>query len=904
MRRKTGSKIGWLGWSDSLIAEATGCHWWSTESGEGWQDLLFYVHSSPTVSLSHSMYSYSIFVGHIWDEQWKMINMLKTSIDTAPPPPATLPFTHPKRPKCQNLTRKWFVQKVRESWICKLMSVPTLMMHSSLSSRAMQWNTGSCRLFFQQRTLAPSSLALKSVQIFVSKTLSICFHALDIHQLRVVIDISSVHILHQLLHGHKLLLDSFPPIIFSFALFFDPIAQIIAHCHWEAFDRQVLVLLVVLEIVQENRAKGVHFQSLALFRCWKVLWITFLAVPYCWMRQEETKAFSHIPCLVAFLDESGHEFLRALLLEMSKVARVILGTHFHHRSGLIENFGDWFLFEVPKTEVLLTNFFMFYQEIHVYLLSSMGFCFFAKCWFLRSFLCPKEWGILPNEHFADVDPSLLIEVILGSFLGQAVRENRVAHQLSGGVLQDADLSAAFQLPLHLFLGRKEGPQQAPAAVKPTRPRATPKHFSLHMLDHMLGTGLSKRNVMAYHIICKVLCLILHHFQQVVTFVFAHLWQGMLPQGCLRRTCAIFLHWSHSAIASISISILITAFLWKFWRLLCPRSLFGFLWSDGASEGVLADFGRGLLQGAFYAKTQVSAVFSIALLHHGIAKAQRRGRDRHLEELQGLGLRHTAAAFRGLGAAEVAAVVAAAVAFLAEVGDAPISTCTFAPILTVAFGSKFFTWVFTVAVGAYGHQQIEAAPIPLLTVSGKGAILWALAGHWLPPLLRGTKFCTWILSPQRGFRLKHGFCFWGASHACNMVHQGQQHQNEEHCHSRTQIEESLAQTSEEFEIAFAWSGCKKKHTLSSLDCSSQSDCDHTSNSANRVLSRQQNHGDKKLPTKKHATPCIGDICRFNLGNTKLGAPTGRTSSASCCRFSSPVSFVQRRKCNAKKMTKQI
>ena len=111
MRRKTGSKIGWLGWSDSLIAEATGCHWWSTESGEGWQDLLFYVHSSPTVSLSHGMYSYSIFVGHIWDEQWSMINMLKTSIDTAPPPPATLPFTHTKRPKCQNLTRKWFVQK-------------------------------------------------------------------------------------------------------------------------------------------------------------------------------------------------------------------------------------------------------------------------------------------------------------------------------------------------------------------------------------------------------------------------------------------------------------------------------------------------------------------------------------------------------------------------------------------------------------------------------------------------------------------------------------------------------------------------------------------------------------------------------------------------------------------------
>ena len=75
MRRKTGSKIGWLGWSDSLIAEATGCHWWSTESEEWWQDLLFYVHSSPTVSLFHSMCSYSIFMYFCWTRmRWTVIN--------------------------------------------------------------------------------------------------------------------------------------------------------------------------------------------------------------------------------------------------------------------------------------------------------------------------------------------------------------------------------------------------------------------------------------------------------------------------------------------------------------------------------------------------------------------------------------------------------------------------------------------------------------------------------------------------------------------------------------------------------------------------------------------------------------------------------------------------------------
>ena len=68
MRRKTGSKIGWLGWSDSLIAEATGCHWWSTESGEWWQDLLSNVLSQVRLCLWNTAYTAIIF----WLETYEM----------------------------------------------------------------------------------------------------------------------------------------------------------------------------------------------------------------------------------------------------------------------------------------------------------------------------------------------------------------------------------------------------------------------------------------------------------------------------------------------------------------------------------------------------------------------------------------------------------------------------------------------------------------------------------------------------------------------------------------------------------------------------------------------------------------------------------------------------------------
>ena len=68
-----------------------------------------------------------------------MINMLKTSIDTAPPPSATLPFTHPKKAPAPEPHTKVVCTKVRESGICKLMSVRShAAQFSELKSNAME----------------------------------------------------------------------------------------------------------------------------------------------------------------------------------------------------------------------------------------------------------------------------------------------------------------------------------------------------------------------------------------------------------------------------------------------------------------------------------------------------------------------------------------------------------------------------------------------------------------------------------------------------------------------------------------------------------------------------------------------------------------------------------------------
>ena len=87
---------------------------------------------------------------------------------------------------------------------------------------------------------------------------------------------------------------------------------------------------------------------------------------------------------------------------------------------------------------------------------------------------------------------------------------------------------------------------------------------------------------------------------------------------------------------------------------------------------------------------------------------------------------------------------------------------------------------------------------------------------------------------------------------------------------TQIEESFAQTSEETEICLK--RLQRIH-LSSFDCSSQGEGDHTSNSANHVELRQQNHGDQKTSNKnamQHvATPVHPSHLSIQLRKHKAG-----------------------------------
>ena len=103
-------------------------------------------HLSPTASLQHSMYGY-ILVGNIWVQKRWTVNSDQPFWKH--PLTQHLPHLQHGRLLIQNgPNARTSCAKVRESWICKLMSVPTLMLHNSLSSRAMQWNTGSRRLGF------------------------------------------------------------------------------------------------------------------------------------------------------------------------------------------------------------------------------------------------------------------------------------------------------------------------------------------------------------------------------------------------------------------------------------------------------------------------------------------------------------------------------------------------------------------------------------------------------------------------------------------------------------------------------------------------------------------------------------------------------------------------------------
>ena len=104
---------------------------------------------------------------------------------------------------------------------------------------------------------------------------------------------------------------------------------------------------------------------------------------------------------------------------------------------------------------------------------------------------------------------------------------------------------------------------------------------------------------------------------------------------------------------------------------------------------------------------------------------------------------------------------------------------------------------------------------------------------------------------------------------------------------------------------------KQHTLSSLDAAVKVKAitpaiPQTMSSQDNKIMETKNFQEKNA-MQHIATPVHPSHLSIQLGkhgNTTLGAPTRRTSCASCRRFSSPVSFVQRRKCNAKKMTKQL
>ena len=195
------------------------------------------------------------------------------------PPQSRLPFVHPKWSKRQNLTLKSFDQRLNkrnlEKWhdfarFCRLMSVPILTLQDSLSSTTMQW-----KWLPQTRFKAAHVGAVQRPFVINPYSVLVLKSDLDIHQLRLVVD---VLLLHQLLHRHQG--DICPPITLAFAVL---LAQS------EAFDWLLLVVLDVLEVVEENLAEGILCQILAFFRCCKCLGITFNAIAFFWTKSKVMK---------------------------------------------------------------------------------------------------------------------------------------------------------------------------------------------------------------------------------------------------------------------------------------------------------------------------------------------------------------------------------------------------------------------------------------------------------------------------------------------------------------------------------------------------------------------------------------------------------------------------------------
>ena len=110
---------------------------------------------------------------------------------------------------------------------------------------------------------------------------------------------------------------------------------------------------------------------------------------------------------------------------------------------------------------------------------------------------------------------------------------------------------------------------------------------------------------------------------------------------------------------------------------------------------------------------------------------------------------------------------------------------------ISFRSIVWTWVCTVAatdakeLSFDGPLQIEGAIIVgyvnstnrLLTVCWKGELIWALAGVERPPLLLGTKLCTFC-SPPIDLSFNHGCWRRRSSHAICVLHYTAHQQSEE------------------------------------------------------------------------------------------------------------------------------
>ena len=279
------------------------------------------------------------------------------------------------------------------------------------------------------------------------------------------------------------------------------------------------------------------------------------------------RLMSHIWCLVAFLDESGSEFLRTLLLQLAKFARVILGS-----TPTSLRWPHWeFCWLVPPqstprcrySSLLLTNRWCFSQKIIVFVVTGSDL--------LSSFCRPHQRGILTNEHLVDVGPSLLIEVILGCCYGQTAGKDWVARNSSRELMCNLHINSLEEF-FNTFISERPhvltlGQSKHVWPFWPARAGAAAEDFCIDLLHHPLGTGLAKRNVIPCHInyiqLQGALLPAEDRHIHLCAFVQEH------PPAVLSLQDLSHLPSPVSSCHIGSISILITAFLGKLWSFLCP-----------------------------------------------------------------------------------------------------------------------------------------------------------------------------------------------------------------------------------------------------------------------------------------------------------------------------------------------